>query len=45
MHWRIEGGGGVETCNKKSWPWPPTLNWLRCSKLDVVDQQCVVNSR
>ena len=33
-HWRIEGG-----------PWPPTQNWLRCSKLEVADQQGVVNSR
>ena len=24
---------------------PPPLNWLRCSKLEVADQQGVVNSR
>ena len=26
-------------------PWPPPQNWLRCSKLEVADQQGVVNSR
>ena len=38
-HWRIEGGGqgGLAPPKKK--------NWLRCSKLEVADQQGVVKSR
>ena len=37
-HWRIEEGGGKGTL-----PHPPKR--LRCSKLEVADQQGVINSR
>ena len=41
LHWRIERGWGQGGLAP-----PPHKNWLRCSKLDVADQQGIfLNSR